>query len=84
MRLTPLWLLSLCLTAPLGAVQQTAASAHRLGTVRFDISCDAIARPRFNHAVALLHSFGFPEAVSQFNAGLAVDRTAPWPSGGLH
>ena len=46
---------------------------QQLGTVRFPTSCSADAQPRFNHAVALLHSFAFPPAVEGFEAVLRVD-----------
>jgi len=43
------------------------------GTVRFETSCAAAARPLFNRAVALLHSFAFSQAADGFNAVLRAD-----------
>src|SRR5215472_12114286 len=42
---------------------QPAASAQdeKLGVVNFPISCSAGAQAQFNRAVAMLHSFFFPE-----------------------
>lgn len=61
------------LALPLRAQQQPAPIIQHLGAVRFPTSCSAAAQPRFNHAVALLHSFAFPPAVEGFEAVLRVD-----------
>jgi tetratricopeptide (TPR) repeat protein len=37
-------------------------------SVKFDISCAAAVKPDFNAAVAMLHSFWFPEATKAFEA----------------
>ena len=37
------------------------ATAERLGEVDFPISCSPVPQQQFNHAVATLHSFFFPE-----------------------
>jgi tetratricopeptide (TPR) repeat protein len=44
-----------------------------LGTVRFATSCAVAARPLFNRATALLHSFGFSQAAASFDAVLRAD-----------
>jgi tetratricopeptide (TPR) repeat protein len=50
-------------------IDQTAARAEeRLGEVNFPISCSPAAQAQFNRAVALLHSFFFPETVKAFSA----------------
>jgi predicted Zn-dependent protease len=50
-------------------ISQTAARAEeRLGEVNFPISCSPAAQAQFNRAVALLHSFFFPETVKAFSA----------------
>src|SRR5258708_6772081 len=36
---------------------------ERLGTVHFETSCAPSTRQEFDHAIALLHSFEFPEAI---------------------
>ena len=46
---------------------------RRLGTVRFAVSCAPSVRPRFNQAVALMHSFGFPAAIATFKDILRAD-----------
>jgi hypothetical protein len=53
--------------------QHAAAGHERLGTVDFATSCTAAARPEFNRAVALLHSFEFGDAIKGFTAALARD-----------
>lgn len=42
------------------------ANEERLGDVDFPISCSATAQMQFNRAVAMLHSFFFPETVKAF------------------
>ena len=50
-------------------INQTAARGEeRLGEVNFPISCSPAAQAQFNRAVALLHSFFFPETVKAFTA----------------
>ena len=44
------------------------ANEERLGEVNFPISCSATAQKQFNRAVAMLHSFFFPETVKAFTA----------------
>jgi len=44
-----------------------------IGTVHFATSCRPAAQPRFNRAVALLHSFAFSEAAAGFSAVLGAD-----------
>ena len=64
---------------PLSASAQQPPAAHQhaaheqLGTVDFATSCAAAAKPDFNRAVALLHSFEFGDAIKGFNAALAKD-----------
>src|SRR5437660_4956035 len=43
-------------------------SEERLGDVNFPISCSATAQTQFNRAVAMLHSFFFPETIKAFTA----------------
>src|SRR5262245_534729 len=50
-------------------------SDEKLGTVSFEISCNADAQARFNRAVSLLHSFEFARAIDGFHATLAADPT---------
>jgi hypothetical protein len=51
------------------------APHQELGTVHFPTSCARSVAPRFDRAVALLHSFEFREAIAGFNEILASDST---------
>ena len=46
---------------------------EKLGQVNFPISCSAAAQQQFNRALALLHSFQYPEAEQAFAAVSATD-----------
>src|ERR1700750_1973237 len=46
---------------------------EKLGTVKFAISCSANARPEFERAVALLHSFAYSAAEKAFRDIIAKD-----------
>jgi tetratricopeptide (TPR) repeat protein len=46
---------------------------EKLGRVNFQVSCSAIAQKQFNRALALLHSFQYPEAERAFSAISASD-----------
>ena len=48
--------------------------AEQLGTVHFATSCASAIGPRFDRAVALLHSFEFGAAIRAFDEVLAI-----WP-----
>ncbi|OLE39941.1 MAG: hypothetical protein AUG00_00030 [Candidatus Rokubacteria bacterium 13_1_20CM_2_70_7] len=60
--------LAAVLLVPAASAQQPAK--EKLGTVDFQVSCTPAAQAQFNRAVALLHSFWFPEAAKAF-AGVA-------------
>jgi tetratricopeptide (TPR) repeat protein len=49
------------------------AGASAVGTVNFDTSCSPAVKDSFNHAVAELHSFWFPEARAGFEGVLKTD-----------
>src|SRR5215470_4581073 len=57
------WSLVIFLTQPAGFAQE-----EKFGEVNFPISCSAAAQMQFNRAVAMLHSFFFPETVKAFTA----------------
>ena len=85
-------LLSLALAAPLAAGQPAAhqhthpagSPAHeQLGTVDFATSCSAAAKPPFDRAVALLHSFEFGDAIKGFTATLAADPSCAMAEWGI-
>ena len=44
------------------------ADEERLGEVNFPISCSPAAQAQFNRAIAMQHSFFFPETVKAFSA----------------
>jgi tetratricopeptide (TPR) repeat protein len=49
------------------------AGKERLGTVRFDVSCAAAVQPKFNRAMALYHSFHWPEGTKAFREITELD-----------
>lgn len=49
------------------------ADESEFGTVHFDTSCSEAAQPRFNRAIALLHSFWFAAAIDGFTEVLELD-----------
>ena len=55
----------------------------RLGRVSFPVSCTPEARRRFEHAMAVLHSFWWEEGEKAFNAVLAADSTCPMAHWGI-
>ena len=57
------------------AAQTPGHDAGHLGTVHFETSCAPAARPPFEKGVALLHSFGFSDAVRSFEGVLTADST---------
>ena len=67
--------LVLCLVPAPAFVQQEHQhpAGERLGTVHFETTCSAPAQKAFDHAMALLHSFEFAEAIDGFNATLKED-----------
>jgi hypothetical protein len=67
----------LILAACSGTAQdhEHAMGGERLGTVHFATSCNGVAQKQFDHAVALMHSFQFSEAIDGFNAVLRDDHS---------
>ena len=51
------------------------AAAGKLGTVHFQTSCAPSVAPRFDRAMALLHSFEFAASMREFQGVLATDST---------
>jgi hypothetical protein len=66
---------ALFLILPALAHSQDQAPTERLGTVHFATSCNPAVAPRFDRAVALLHSFEFGASIKGFNDVLTVDST---------
>lgn len=58
-------------------------SADQIGTVDFQTSCSPAVKTEFNAAVALLHSFWFPEARQSFEAILKKDPTCAMAHWGI-
>ena len=67
----------LALAAPVRAqddhAQHNKPAGSGVGTVSFETSCSPAVKDAFNHAVAELHSFWFPEARAGFEGVLKTD-----------
>ncbi|MET0163641.1 MAG: hypothetical protein ABW318_01395, partial [Vicinamibacterales bacterium] len=60
--------------APIAAQQMhDHGGTEKLGTVRFETSCNSNAQPAFLRAMALLHSFEFGPAIEGFTAANTAD-----------
>ena len=57
------------------AQEHHATEPEKLGTVHFATSCNPAVAPKFDRAVALLHSFEFGGSIRGFNDVLAADST---------
>ncbi len=71
---------------PAAIAQEPHAQHHgvgRLGRVSFPVSCTAEARGRFEHAMAVLHSFWFEEGPRAFGAVLEADPNCAMAHWGL-
>src|SRR3954470_131466 len=55
----------------------------RLGRVAFPVSCTPAARQRFEHAMAVLHSFWWEEGDRAFGDVIAADSTCTMAYGGI-
>jgi hypothetical protein len=80
--------LALAALSPLPLSAQEHDHAHggefgTLGRVTFPVSCAPAARPRFEHALAALHSFWWQAGDSAFGAVLAADSTCAMAYWGL-
>ncbi len=68
---------TICLTilmpAAVRAQEQKHSTDHVLGSVNFSVACNAEAQKQMRTAVAMLHSFWFPEARKTFEAAAAAD-----------
>ena len=66
----------------------TSAQTHdhgvaRLGTVEFKVDCSTPAQQQFNSAMALYHSFAWPQAIAAFKAVAAADPACGMAQWGL-
>lgn len=71
----PLVLTILALATPVLPAQPPGEHTAGLGTVHFETSCARASQPAFTRGVALLHSFGFGDAIRAFNEALSSDST---------
>src|ERR1700719_531868 len=62
-RAVVVWSLAIFLAQPAARAQE-----EKFGEINFPIACSAAAQRQFNRAVAMLHSFYFPETVKAFTA----------------
>jgi tetratricopeptide (TPR) repeat protein len=67
------WMIGIAIVAAQAGSAQQHEHDHELGTVAFPVSCNAEAQTRMNQAVAMLHSFWFPEARKTFESVIAAD-----------
>src|SRR5690349_20560195 len=65
------------------AQEHHATEPEQLGTVHFATSCNPAVAPKFDRAVALLHSFEFGASIRGFNDVLAADSTCAMAYWGL-
>jgi hypothetical protein len=61
------------MAVPSAQSQTPRAGGERLGKVHFDTSCTAAVAEEFDHAMALLHSFQFADAITGFKTVLEGD-----------
>src|SRR5438067_4003806 len=74
--LLPAAVLAALLAGPLLAHEDDAAAGggqSQFGKVNFPTSCSAAVQPQFERAVAMLHSFFFPEHIKAFQAVIKAD-----------
>ena len=64
-------------------VQAQNHGVARLGTVEFKVECNAAAQTQFHSAMALYHSFAWPQAVAAFKGVAAADPTCGMAHWGL-
>lgn len=63
----------LSLAAPAALAQSHDHGVARLGMVKFDVSCVPAAQAQFHTAMALYHSFAWPQALAAFKAIAVAD-----------
>lgn len=73
------------ISALIAPLNQTVVRANeeRLGEVSFPISCSPAAQTQFNRAVAMQHSFFFPETVKTFSAIVEKEPTCAMAHWGI-
>jgi hypothetical protein len=76
-------LFALALVVLLLSPPDTLAEQEKFGEVDFPISCSTLAQTQFNRAVAMLHSFFFPETIKAFAALTAQEPSCAMAFWGL-
>ncbi|HMJ27341.1 MAG TPA: hypothetical protein VK512_01330, partial [Xanthobacteraceae bacterium] len=74
--LLPTAVIGAFLAQPLLAHEDDAVAGSgqsQFGKVNFPTSCSAAVQPQFERAVAMLHSFFFPEHIKAFQAVIKAD-----------
>jgi len=66
-------ILGACLALASANIRAQAEHSEHFGTAHLTTSCSADLQPQFDRAVAMLHSFFFPETVKAFTAIAAAD-----------
>src|SRR2546426_2472206 len=74
-RLLTLAMVAILLGAGGLEAQEKGRETQKLGTVHFPVSCTPAAQQQFEVALAMLHSFFFPETVKTFTAVTQTDPT---------
>ncbi|MEP7326358.1 MAG: hypothetical protein ABI836_10450 [Gemmatimonadota bacterium] len=77
------FLLAFISLAPLAAQEHEHGGTEGLGRVVFPVSCNPVARQRFEPAMAMLHSFWWEEAPHAFQAVLEADSSCAMAHWGL-
>lgn len=78
--------LAMAATAVLLTVPARVAYSHEgdsLGVVHFPVACSPAVQAKFDHAVALLHNFVFPDTVKAFSVVIQEDPTCAMGYWGL-
>jgi len=63
---------------PVATAQEKTGDAEKLGRVHFAVSCLPATQPQFDRAVAMLHSFWYPQG---FNAFSEITNLTRWNGG---
>ena len=61
------------LSVPMPAAQEKAGVPEKLGKVHFPVSCIPAAQQQFDRALAMLHSFWYPQGLNAFGEVTKTD-----------
>ena len=59
-------ILGILCCSPVTIAQEKPREAEKLGNVHFAVSCLPATQPQFDRAVAMLHSFWYPQGLNAF------------------